>query len=76
MREELEALEAQSVSGGLFPNLTRLLAQTVLASFDSKVVTQNETNINFFSGAGGINSVGSISTFNVNTGSINVLDGV
>ena len=75
-RKELDRAESQAVSGGLFPNLSSLLAENVLASLNSKVVTQNETNITFFSGAGGINNVGSISTFNVNTGSINVLEGV
>lgn len=68
---ELDSAKREEITGGFLPgmeSIDALVAGTMLMSFDYNSVSQNATNINFVSGAGSTNAVGSLSTFNVNTG--------
>ena len=70
---ELDVAAKKDVSGGFVPGLdlnALMGAHLVMASIDTTMLSANATNINLISGAGGTNAVGSLSSFNVNTGNL------
>ena len=67
----LSGLFAGRPGGAGLPSIT----QNFVIDFDQTIVQQNPVNLTFAAGDGGANVVGDINVMNVNTGSINVLDG-
>ena len=72
---ELNIAKREELKGGLsLDEVQAMIADTMLVSVDVKEIGVNENNIAMVTGANGVNYAGTINTFSLNTGNLNILE--